>query len=83
MVVLAATFTAGALATETATFYDNMKLPFLPDRTTACEALAPPHLPQDKNSLRVRWKWTKSEPRILRRDTHHAGIQGEYLAANR
>ena len=55
--------------------------PFVPDRRTARETLAPPHLPKDKNSLCVGWNWRKSEPPALRRDTHHAGIQGEYLAA--
>ena len=55
--------------------------PFIPDQTTEREALAPPHLPMDKNSLCVGWNWRKSEPPTLHCDTHHAGIQGEYLAA--
>ncbi|MCH8192838.1 MAG: hypothetical protein IIA65_02335 [Planctomycetes bacterium] len=55
--------------------------PFIPDRTTVREALAPPHLPKDKNSLCVGWNWRNSQTPVLRCDTHHAGIHGEYLAA--
>jgi len=55
--------------------------PYIPDPTTDCEALVPPNLPNDKNSLCVGWYWDKSGPQKLRCDTHHAGIQGKYLAA--
>lgn len=55
--------------------------PYIPDPTTDRDALVPPNLPDDENSLCVGWYWDKSEPRRLRCDTHHAGIQGKYLAA--
>lgn len=55
--------------------------PYIPDPTTDREGLIPPNLPNDKNSLCVGWYWDKSEPQRLRCDTHHAGIQGKYLAA--
>ncbi len=55
--------------------------PYIPDPTIDRDALVPPSLPNDKNSLCVGWYWDKSEPQKLRCDTHHAGIQGKYLAA--
>jgi len=55
--------------------------PYIPDPTIDRDVLVPPNLPNDKNSLCVGWYWDKSEPQKLRCDTHHAGIQGKYLAA--
>ena len=55
--------------------------PYHPDPTIDRQALVPPNLPNDKNSLCVGWHWDKSEPQKLRCDKHHAGIQGKYLAA--
>ena len=55
--------------------------PFIPDETTDRKTLTPPNLPNDKNSLCVGYRWKKSDPPKLSCDTHHAGIQGEYLAA--
>ena len=55
--------------------------PYIPDQTNDRKTLVPPNLPKDKNSLCAGWYWDKSEPQKLRCDTHHAGIQGKYLAA--
>ena len=55
--------------------------PFVPDDTTDRQTLKPPHLPQGKNSLCAGYYWDKSDPPQLRCDTHHAGMQGKYLAA--
>ena len=55
--------------------------PYRPDTTTDPATLTPPELPRDKNSLCAGWYWDNSNPPKLRCDTHHAGIQGKYLAA--
>lgn len=55
--------------------------PFIPDTTTDPKTLTPPHLPKEKNSLCAGYYWSKSDPPQLRCDTHHASIQGKYLAA--
>ncbi len=55
--------------------------PYIPDETTDPKTLTPPNLPNDKNSLCGGYYWKKTDPPELRCDTHHAGIQGEYLAA--
>ena len=55
--------------------------PYIPAAKSDIENLEPPNLPKDKNSLCSGWYWDDSEPRQLRSDTHHAGIQGQYLAA--
>lgn len=55
--------------------------PFVPDETTDRATLAPPNLPNDKNLLCAGWSWDRSQPPKLHCDTHHAGIQGKYLAA--
>ena len=55
--------------------------PYIPDETTDRKTLTPPRLPKDKNSLCVGYRWKKSDPPQLSCDTHHAGTQGEYLAA--
>ena len=55
--------------------------PFVPDETVNPSTLTPPNLPKQTNSLCVGYSWTSTEPRQLRCDSHHAGPQGEYLAA--
>ncbi len=55
--------------------------PFVPDRDIDLSAFAPPNLPNQKNSLCVGYSWSNTEPKQLRCDSHHAGVQGEYLAA--
>ena len=55
--------------------------PYIPDETTDRNTLTPPNLPDDRNSLCAGYRWKKSDPPKLSCDTHHAGIQGEYLAA--
>lgn len=55
--------------------------PYIPDKTTDRKTLTPPNLPNDKDSLCAGYYWKKSDPPELRCDTHHAGLQGEYLAA--
>ena len=55
--------------------------PYVPDETTDRKTLTPPNLPNDKDSLCAGYYWKKSDPPELRCDTHHAGLQGEYLAA--
>ncbi len=52
--------------------------PYVPDETTNRKTLSAPDLPKDSNSLCVGYYWRDSK---LRCDTHHAGIQGKYLAA--
>ncbi|HYW79381.1 MAG TPA: DUF4886 domain-containing protein [Thermoguttaceae bacterium] len=54
--------------------------PFVPDTATDRGSLTQPSLPNDKNSLCTGWYWDISDS-DLRCDTHHAGIQGKYLAA--
>ncbi len=54
--------------------------PYIPDSVDA-STLTPPNLPNDKNSLCAGFYWDKSDPPKLRCDTHHAGMQGKYLAA--
>lgn len=54
--------------------------PYIPDTPENIEKLVPPNLPNDKNSLCAGWYWSKSDPPTLRSDTHHAGVQGCYLA---
>lgn len=56
--------------------------PYLPDAPENIRNLAPPNLPNDRNSLCVGWYWDKSDPPNLRSDTHHAGSQGCYLASS-
>ena len=55
--------------------------PFVPDRDIDLSTFTPPSLPNQKNSLCVGYSWSNTEPKQLRCDSHHAGVQGEYLAA--
>lgn len=56
--------------------------PFMPDTSTDLSTLSPPALPQEKNSLCAGYRWDRStSPSQLRCDTHHASLQGQYLAA--
>ncbi len=55
--------------------------PFVPDGDIDLSTFTPPNLPNQKNSLCVGYYWSNTEPKQLRCDSHHAGVQGEYLAA--
>ncbi len=55
--------------------------PFVPDTSTDLSTLSPPALPQEKNSLCAGYRWDRSTPPKLGCDTHHASLQGQYLAA--
>jgi len=55
--------------------------PYVSAPTTDPKTLVRPNLPKDKNSLCTGWYWDRSDPDKLGCDTHHAGIQGQYLAA--
>ncbi len=60
----------------------RQRRPFVPDTTTDPSKLTPPNLPRQEHSLCAGWSWNLSvTPPKLRRDTHHAGVRGKYLAA--
>ena len=55
--------------------------PFVPIQRPTVKTLVPPQPPQRQELTLCRLALGQFKPSTLRCDTHHAGIQGEYLAA--